>query len=249
MTSHPNQSSSFPTTRWTLIFELRGADSAGQMHALGELCGLYWYPIYAHFRRRGRPPADAEDMTQGFFEHVVRSSMLERAEGSRGRLRSFLLGSAERFLISEVRRQTAAKRGGGVVVESLDVEIDREDGERRLAKEIAHPGEDPRTAFYRSWAQTMVESAQEALAEEYRTRGRSKDFAVLLPYLFWNSGEAPYEAPAAELGISVEAIRAAVLRLRRRFGETLRTQIRFTVEDDSEIDAEIRDLFAALASD
>ena len=42
-----------------------------QAPALGELCRIYWYPLYAYIRRRGRTPEEAQDLTQGFFLHLL----------------------------------------------------------------------------------------------------------------------------------------------------------------------------------
>jgi RNA polymerase sigma-70 factor (ECF subfamily) len=41
--------------------------------ALADLCGLYWRPLYAFARRRGRSPEDAQDLVQGVFEHLIGS--------------------------------------------------------------------------------------------------------------------------------------------------------------------------------
>ncbi len=35
--------------------------------AMEDLCRAYWFPLYSFVRRCGRPPADAQDLTQGFF--------------------------------------------------------------------------------------------------------------------------------------------------------------------------------------
>jgi hypothetical protein len=49
MTDH-----SFHTTRWSLVSQLRvGGDATGARVALGELCQLCWFPIYAFVRRTG----------------------------------------------------------------------------------------------------------------------------------------------------------------------------------------------------
>ena len=40
--------------------------------ALAELCGRYWQPLYTFARRRGHSPEDAQDLVQGFFEHLIR---------------------------------------------------------------------------------------------------------------------------------------------------------------------------------
>jgi hypothetical protein len=45
-------------------------------------------------RRRGYAPEEAQDLTQGFFLHLLEHKTLGRADPLRGKFRSFLLGSA-----------------------------------------------------------------------------------------------------------------------------------------------------------
>ena len=54
----------FPPTSWTVV--LAAVDDEGHVadRALSILCGNYWYPLYAYARRLGKPPAEAEDLTQ-----------------------------------------------------------------------------------------------------------------------------------------------------------------------------------------
>jgi hypothetical protein len=59
---------------------------------------------------------------------------------------------------------------------------------------------------------------------------------------------ASYATLAAGLGTTEGAVRVAVHRLRRRYGEGLRDEIAATVDDPSEVDDEIRALFAALGT-
>jgi len=58
----------------------------------------------------------------------------------------------------------------------------------------------------------------------------------------------PYVEIAARLGTSEGAVKVAVHRLRQRYRELLRAEIADTVASASEIDDEIRSLFAALAN-
>ena len=58
--------------------------------ALGELCRIYWYPLYAYVRRRGHAPEEAQDLTQGFFLHLLEHKTLARADPLKGKFRSFL---------------------------------------------------------------------------------------------------------------------------------------------------------------
>ena len=39
--------------------------------AIEELCEIYWYPIYAFIRRKGRNVQDAQELTQSFFLKVL----------------------------------------------------------------------------------------------------------------------------------------------------------------------------------
>src|SRR5579872_34654 len=61
----------FSTTHWSVVLEAAKADSTVSAEALEKLCRIYWYPLYAFARRRGCSPEDAEDLSQGFFEHVI----------------------------------------------------------------------------------------------------------------------------------------------------------------------------------
>jgi hypothetical protein len=61
------------------------------------------------------------------------------------------------------------------------------------------------------------------------------------------TGEAgPYADLAVELGMTEGAVKVAAHRLRRRYRDRLRAAIAETVSTPDEIEAEIRDLFAAL---
>ena len=69
---------SFHTTRWTIVMRAAQSQAQGGQSALAELCRLYWYPLYIFARRRGHSPDDAQDLTQGFFLHVVEHRALNR---------------------------------------------------------------------------------------------------------------------------------------------------------------------------
>ena len=60
--------------------------------ALGELCRIYWYPLYAYVRRRGHAPEEAQDLTQGFFLHLLEHKTLARADPLKGKFDRFYSG-------------------------------------------------------------------------------------------------------------------------------------------------------------
>ncbi|MCB1095683.1 MAG: sigma-70 family RNA polymerase sigma factor [Verrucomicrobiae bacterium] len=241
---HDRGSKSFPTTRWTLILDLQGGSESQRERALEELCQLYWFPIYGYVRQRGKSPEEAQDLTQSFFAQLLAGGGFERADAEKGKLRSYLLGAASRFIAKEWRRESAQKRGPGSPILSIDHAY----AESRLAQDLVD-GLTPEKAYDRRWAQTLLEGVAEALKCEYHARGRSRHHDLLSNYLFWNSGEPSYTEVAETLGMTEAAVRQAVLRMRKRYGVLLRDHISFTVDHPDKIDDEVQELFAAFRRD
>lgn len=236
-------STQFPTTRWTLILDLQNGSDSQRERALEELCQIYWYPIYGFVRQRGKSPEEAQDLTQSFFARLLAGGGLDRADADKGRLRSYLLGAAKRFVITEWRKDTALKRGSNAVL----IPIDHDFVESRFAEDCIN-GVSPEKSFDRRWAQALLDGVAMTLKGEYEARGRAKHYEVLNDYLFWNSGEPSYAEAGKTLKMSEPAIRQAVLRMRKRFGAILREQVSFTVERPEMVDQEVRELFAAFRS-
>src|SRR4051812_4273545 len=83
----------FEETHWTTVVEMAAdPDSPSAGAALERLCCSYWLPVYAFLRKNGHSPADAEDLCQGFFVHLLRRDRLSRPSREQGRFRSWLLG-------------------------------------------------------------------------------------------------------------------------------------------------------------
>ena len=227
----------FPTTRWTLIFELKGGEQASKEVAMEELCQRYWLPVYAYVRRKCQQREQAEDLTQGFFEKLISGSQLQRAEEARGKLRAFMLKCLENYLNSEWRRSASQKRGGGF----QRIAIDAEHAESLLVSVDLSPTQ----AYDQAWALALIQSVNEILEQEYLARGKPEQFAILRDYLAWNARSRSYADGAAELGISEAALKQAVRRLRQRFGLLLRRQLEHATETETQVEEEIRSLFAA----
>ena len=100
--------------------------------------------------------------------------------------------------------------------------------------------------YERGWALTLLEQAVARLREEQTGAGRERLFECLKATLTGADAPRPYPELAAELGMSVEAIKVTVHRLRRRYGELLRAEIAQTVPTAEEVEDELRDLFAAV---
>src|SRR5437660_4187878 len=112
----------FASTRWTMILDAGESQTPPDqaLSALSELCRIYWRPIFLFLRRQGSSPDDAQDLTQGFFAHLIESRAYARADPTKGRFRSFLLGTLKHFVAHARDRDRAQKRGGGAVPVELD---------------------------------------------------------------------------------------------------------------------------------
>ncbi|WP_052573066.1 sigma-70 family RNA polymerase sigma factor [Haloferula sp. BvORR071] len=235
----------FPTTRWTGVLRVLGSEDTGRRkQALADLCRDYWYPLYAFARRLGRSQEDAEDLTQGFFIHALERDVFSLADRNLGTLRTFLLKIFQRYM-SDVRdRERALKRGGGQDHLSLDIE----GGENLYAADLA-TSESPELLFDRTWAQSLLRAAQAALAASEHQAGRGPQFEILQSFLTPDSvAEHGYESVASSSGMTPEAIRQAVSRLRKKFRKCLREAIAATLHDPDEarIDEELAALRVAL---
>ena len=100
----------FLTTHWSLIGEIQ-SDGDGDRALIGLLLERYWKPVYFYLRRRGHTHEEAEDLTQGFFHEVVLNrDLVQRADQTKGRFRTFLLHALKQYLIDEYHKGTARKR-------------------------------------------------------------------------------------------------------------------------------------------
>lgn len=229
----------FPTTRWSLILATRGQPTAGAREALASLCATYWYPLYAYVRRQGHAVEDAQDLTQGFFTALIEKRYLADFDQERGRFRSFLLGAFKHFLANEHDRRTAHKRGGSAPAISLDTE----DAERRYSLEPSHDLT-PDKIYERRWALVLLDRALDRLRRESSPDTR---FDRLSLFLTGDATGVSYLQLADELGMSEGAVKVAVHRLRKRFGEALRSEIAQTVAGPELVQEEMRHLLSVVS--
>ena len=229
------------TTRWSVVLAAGHQSSPDAQQALESLCQTYWYPLYAFVRRRGKQPEEARDLTQEFFARVLEKDYLNAADPERGRFRSFLLTVFKRFLSNEHDREQATKRGGGRTFVSIDVD----DGERRLNLEPSHNWT-PEHEFERQWAVSLLEQVLERLRGDYHSKGKGQLFDSLKPYLTAEDDAESYQTLAAELDMTVVAIKVAVHRLRQRYRDLIRREVVGTVADEGDADDELGQLLRAI---
>lgn len=234
------QPRTFRTTRWSLVLAAAGTTGPTSKAALADLCRLYWYPLYVYVRRKGESPADAEELTQGIFADLLERKDLGKADPARGKFRSWMMGRTNHYLANRHDFKTAQKRGGGNPLLSLD----EQDAEGRYAHE-ATDGVTAEQLYLRRWAMAVVQRVLTELRDEKVAMGKVARFDVLKPYLV-DEGEESYARIGALLSLNEGAVKTAVCTLRDSFRDRLRAEIAGTVDSVDDIDAEIRELLAAL---
>ena len=235
----------FHTTHWSLVLLATQSQShEAARRALADLCQSYWPPLYAFVRRRGFPPADAQDLTQGFFAHLLEQDTLSRVDRQKGRLRTFLLGSLQHYLANEYDRTRTLKRGGGRQIVSMDDHL--AEAEAAL---LAAPQADEIGFYDQAWATAILSRAWERLRNGFAAEGKAGWLEELKPFVAGGSTAPPsQEQTAARLNIPISTLRTHLQRLRQRYRDALRLEVAHTVPDPSEIDEELRHLYRLLMS-
>jgi len=215
------------------VLRAGSSDTAGARQALSDLCDTYWFPLYAYVRSRGHSPEDAEDLTQGFFERLLRLNSIADARQERGKFRAFLLASMKHYLADEWDRASAQKRAV-----QRTIPLDTALAERAYQTELAE-GLSPERIYEKRWAMALLDRVLQRLRQEYETAGKGGLFRELRFALMGEKAGVPYAETAERLSMSPEAVRVTVHRLRARYRELLRQEIAHTVADESEVAAEL----------
>jgi DNA-directed RNA polymerase specialized sigma24 family protein len=186
-------------------------------------------------------------VTQGFFAYLIENKIYARADRQQGRFRSFLLAAIKNFMADAYDREQTLKRGGGREFVPLD------EAQAEAAESLFQTRADFAEAlnedlvFERSWADALVAAGLERLSAVYRSEGKEKLFEELKIYLTGSADPLPaYEELAARLGVVASTLRSHVTRMRARYRDALRTEVRRTVENDAQVDDELHELLRVL---
>jgi len=236
----------FLTTDWTCILGAHTLDKDARRAALGSLIAHYWKPVYCYLRRKGHDNEAAKDLTQGFFEEaVLRRGLVQKADRTKGRFRSFLLGSLELYVRHLHRKSVSKKRRPKNALISLD-SLDSFD-----IPELAGSAT-PEAAFNAVWAATLLEQVLDDVRIQCQARGEGIHWEV-----FWLRVLAPIMEDTAPPSLpeicgqlhipNVARASNMIVTVKRRFRAALARHVRPLVGSDSEVDAEIRDLLGILS--
>ena len=237
----------FATTHWSVIdacaYESEVADAA-----LARLCQDYWPPLYTFARRRGYSPADAQDLVQGFFAHLLESKCYAHTNRRKGKFRSFLLASFKNYMANAWDRERALKRGGDCAFVLLDEEIDRVEALYAPESQYVGMNSDEERQYEQAWAAALVARSLERIEAEFSNGRKMRLFSGLKRFLTGGVGLPTQEETAKQLDMPVETLRSHLSRLRARYRELLREEVARTIGAAEDVDEELRYLCRILTT-
>jgi DNA-directed RNA polymerase specialized sigma24 family protein len=194
----------FPRTTgvWDLVQRVQAGTA--RRETLDALLTKYRAPLKAHLVVRKKLSSDqADDLLQSFIENkILRLRLLESADRAKGRFRSFLLTSLDRFLIDQFRKRAAPVR----YVADLPAELPQE-------PEESEP-------FNVAWARQLINDAAEQMCGECETSKRPEVWGVfvdrVLDPCLHGAPPAPYDQLVTRFGFESPAQASNVLVTAKR---------------------------------
>ena len=232
---------SFLTTHWSL-FEAVGSDQDTEDKVLiGLLLERYWKPVYCYLRRQGYGNEDAKDLTQDFFHEIVLGhNLIETADKFKGRFRTYLLVSLDRYLIKVRQKQQAQKR----IPQQRLVPFNFTHDEQlpSVVNELS-----PSVSFNYAWVSTLLEQVLEQVESQCHRDGLSTHW-----YLFSEKILEPILTAQNPLSLDklcrkhqIENTAKAsnmIITVKRRFAVILQKHLRDLVASDEQVREELEEI-------
>ena len=245
-TSMGGAQSRFQTTSWTEILHAKTFDETRRRQITNELIRKYWKPVYCYLRRKGHSKETAEDMTQAFFHEVVLGrNLIQRADQTKGRFRTFLLTSLDRYSRDVYHKENASKRSPKGYVFSFDTEDLPEITE--LSSEIG-----PDEIFHYVWASEVLNDVLARVKEDCCDSDRETNWKlfearIVLPII--NGTDAPSRQElCVKYDINdTQKITNMVEYVKGRFRTAMTSCLRQFVQSDSEVEEEYNEIFKILS--
>lgn len=241
----------FLTTHWSLIEGIASADQDRSAALAGVLLDRYWKPVYCYLRRKGYANADAKDLTQGFFQEIVlERHLVEKADPAKGRFRSFLLITLNRYLANVSKYEARQRRTPPGRVIPLDM------AEAPELSELAARSE-PEDCFNYAWVSALLERVLEDVEADCRRDGKTVHWDLFRDRVLAPITDKTDPVPLAELckryGIENET-RASnmIVTVKRRFQKLMREHLRKSVASEELLADELEEIkrfFPRIAQD
>ena len=235
----------FLTTHWSIIENVGLKDDDRNQAMISLLLSKYWKPVYCYLRRKGYDNEQAKDLTQDFFHEVVLGrNLIQKADQSKGRFRSFLLIALNRYLITVKKGQAAQKRIPKGKLVSLDVE----DLPELFMINSDLTAED---SFNYAWVSSLLEEVIKEVEAKCHEDGKTVHWHIFYDRVLEPIMEKT-EAPSMKeishrYGLKSESEASNMMvTVKRRFQRTMKDHLRNLVVSEEQIDEEISEIMRFL---
>ena len=234
----------FLTTHWSLIEDVKKRTDEDRA-LIGLLLERYWKPVYCYLRQKGYDNEQAKDLTQGFFHEIVLNlNLIQRADQSKGRFRSFLLYALNQYLMNEKRRETAQKNIPKDKIVSLDA-IEPP----VLPQSVIESS--PEDSYNYAWVSALLDQVLSDVKRTCYEQGMETHWCVfrerVVEPMLNNAAPRSLTAICEEHGIESEKKASnMIVTVKRRFQATLKQYIRNTVASESQMADELKEIMKFL---
>jgi len=231
----------FLTTHWSDIKKIAADDDTPNHDLLNHLLKKYWKPVYCFLRQKGYGNERAKDLTQGFFQEVVLTgNLIQSANQTRGRFRTFLLAALEQYIKRVHRKETSLKRIPKGKICHLD-QID--------PVELPEPmdGLTAEQSFNYTWVSDLLDKMLEEVQAIYCSQGKAVYWQLfadrILQPIMDNTSAPSVEEICEKYGVENTAKASnMIITVKRRFRATLRRHLRQSVASNTEVEEELKEL-------
>jgi DNA-directed RNA polymerase specialized sigma24 family protein len=233
--------SAFLTTHWSLLEAAGSSQDTDDKVLIGLLLERYWKPVYCYLRRQGYDNEDAKDLTQDFFHEIVLGHHLfETADKSKGRFRTYLLVSLDRYLIKVRQKQQAQKRIPQKNLIHFNVMSDAE-----LPSVVSELN--PDESFNYTWVSILLEQVLEQVESQCHRDGLSTHwylFSERILETILNEQKPPSLDELCRKHQVEDSVKASnmIITVKRRFGTVLQKHLRNLVASDEQVREEFEEI-------
>jgi RNA polymerase sigma factor (sigma-70 family) len=206
--------------------------------ALDEFADRYYGAVRAFIAAIVRDRADADDLTQRFFETIVLSGrLLTRADPRKGSFRPYLKQAIRNFLVDERRR-----RERSIVADVRPDALDA--GWNAVATESAAG---PDEELLRAWARSLVTMAVTRLETLCAEKNQTEHFQLFARRYLANPDHPPTWREVGErFGLDEKVARSRAETAVRQFRLLLRDLVSTDLGSEIDVDGELQAVIALL---
>ena len=236
----------FQSTCLTELLNARTLDETRREEAVSVLIKKYWKPVYCYLRRKGYANEAAKDMAQGFFYEVVLGrDLIQKADKTRGKFRSFLLTALDRYTVDVYHKERASKRSPKrsiVPLETNDVDTLLETQSKS----------DPEQLFHYAWASEVLEQVLAQVKKDCYNTDRGtywKVFYAKVVIPIVGSADAPKLSKLCKQYEIKDEAKASnmIAYVKERFRIAMKRHLRQFVQSDLEVEEEFNEIFRILS--